>query len=162
MSPEGAPAAGEAPGAGSLLLACFADAKRAGKVRRQLDGQIAQGDDAVLDQVVVRINAKHKVQVHDPRRVLAGTLTPVLTWGLFGLLAGGLKSGLIWAVVGAICGGLYGYYSEHLLTKDELKRLGSRLPAEASAIFAWLRTADPRRILDPPPPSSPSPPASRR
>ena len=98
--------------------------------------------------MVVRINAKHKVQVHDPRRVLAGTLTPVLTWGLFGLLAGGLKSGLLWAVVGAICGGLYGYYSEHLLTKDELKRLGSRLPAESSAIFAWLRTADPRRILD--------------
>ena len=147
MSQEGAPAAGEAPGAGSLLLACFGDAKRAGKVRRELDGRIAQGDDAILDEVVVRVDAKHKVQVHDPRRVLAGTLTPVLTWGLFGLLAGGLKSGLVWAVVGAICGGLYGYYSEHLLTKDELKRLGSRLPAGSSAIFAWLRTADPRRIL---------------
>ena len=91
---EGAPAA--ARGAGppeALLLACFAGAKRAGKVRRELDGRIAQGDDAILDQVVVRVNAKHKVQVHDPRRVLAGTLTPVLTWGLFGLLAGGLKSG---------------------------------------------------------------------
>ena len=131
----------------SVLLACFAEAKRAGKIRRQLDERIAQGDDAILDQVVVKIDAKHKAQIHDPRRALAGTLTPVLTWGLFGLLAGGLESGVVWAVVGGICGGLYGYYSEHLLTKDELKRLGSRLPAESSAIFAWLRTADPRRIL---------------
>ena len=50
-------------------------------------------------------------------------------------------------MLGAICGGLYAYYFEHLLTKDELKRIGSRLPAESSAIVAWLRAADPRRIL---------------
>ena len=147
-SAEGGPGAGGPQGAGaSVLLACFAEAKRAGKVRRELDERIAQGGDAIVDEVVVKINAKHKVQVHDPRRVLAGTLTPVLTWGIFGLLAGGLESGVLWAVVGGICGGLYGYYSEHLLTKDELKRLGSRLPAESSAIVAWLRAADPRRIL---------------
>ena len=148
-SPEGATGRGRrrrAPGA-CVLLACFAEAKRAGKIRRQLNERIAQGDDAILDQVVVRVNAKHRAQVHDPRRTLAGTLTPVLTWGLFGLLAGGLESGVLWAVVGGICGGLYGYYFEHLLTKDELKRIGSRLPAESSAIVAWLRGADPRRIL---------------
>ena len=122
--------------------------KRAGKVRRQLDKRIAQGGDAILDEVVVKVNAKHKVQVHDPRRMLAGTLTPVLTWGLFGLLAGGLKSawrsGRWSAPSAAAC---TRYYSEHLLTKDELKRIGSRLPADSSAIFAWLRAADPRRIL---------------
>ena len=52
-SPEGGPAAGEPQGAGaSVLLACFAGAKRAGKIRRQLDERIAQGGDAILDQVV--------------------------------------------------------------------------------------------------------------
>ena len=41
-------------------------------------------------------------------RVVAGTVTPAVTWGLFGLLASGGWSGLlIWAVVGAVCGGLY-------------------------------------------------------
>ncbi len=91
--PEGRPAAEEPLGAGaSVLLACFAEAKRAAKVRRQLNERIVQGGDAILDQVVVKVNAKHKAQVHDPRRALAGTLTPALTWGLFGLLAGGLES----------------------------------------------------------------------
>ena len=147
-SAETSPAAGQPRGAGvSVLLACFAETKRAGKIRRHLNEQIAQGDDAILDEVVVKINAKHKAQVHDPRRTLVGTLTPVLTWGIFGLLAGGLKSGVVWAVVGGICGGLYAYYFEHLATKDELKRIGSRLPAESSAILAYLRAADSQRIL---------------
>jgi hypothetical protein len=78
---------------------------------------------------------------------LGGTLTPALTWGIFGLLAGGLESLAVWAVLGAICGGLYAYYFEHLLTKDELKRIGGRLPADSSAIVAWVRGSDPRRIL---------------
>ena len=97
--------------------------------------------------MVVKVNAKRKAQVHDPRRTLAGTLTPVLTWGLFGLVAGGLKSLAVWAVVGGICGGLYAYYFEHMATKDELKRIGRRLPADSSALFAFVRGADPRRIL---------------
>ncbi len=42
-------------------------------------------------------------------------------------------------MLGAICGGLYGYYFEHLLTKDELKRIGGRLPDDSSAIVAWVR-----------------------
>ena len=50
-------------------------------------------------------------------------------------------------MLGAICGGLYAYYFEHLLTKDELKRIGGRLPADSSAIVAFVRGADPRRIL---------------
>ena len=42
-------------------------------------------------------------------------------------------------MLGAVCGGLYAYYFEHLLTKDELKRVGGRLPADSSAIVAFVR-----------------------
>ena len=57
-------------------------------------------------------------------------MTPAVTWGLFGLLASGGWSGLlIWGVVGAVCGGLYAYYTEHLATKNELKRIGSAVGA---------------------------------
>ena len=106
-----------------------------------------QSGDAVLDQVVLKVNAKHKALVYDPRRTLAGSLTPALTWGIFGLLAGGLQGLAVWAVLGAICGGLYAYYTEHLLTKDELKRIGGRLPANSSAIVAFVQGTDPRRVL---------------
>ena len=100
-----------------VLLACFAGRKQAGKIRRQLDKQLGQSGDAILDQVVLAINAKRKARVHDPQRTLGGTLTPALTWGIFGLLAGGVESLAVWAVLGAVCGGLYGYYFEHLLSK---------------------------------------------
>ena len=77
-----------------------------------------------------------------------GTLTPALTWGIFGLLAGGLESLAVWAVLGAICGGLYAYYFEHLLTKDELKRIGGQ-PARPTPQPSWPGCAGPipRRIL---------------
>ena len=130
-----------------VLLACFAGRKQAAKIRRQLDKRLGQSGDAILDQVVVTVNAKRKARVHDPRRTLAGTLTPALTWGIFGLLAGGLESLAVWAVLGAVCGGLYAYYFEHLLTKDELKRIGGRLPGDSSAIVAFVRGPDPQRIL---------------
>jgi uncharacterized membrane protein len=130
-----------------VLLACFAGAKRAAEIRRQLDKRIGQSGDAILDQVVLKVDAKHKALVYDPRRTLAGSLTPALTWGIFGLLAGGLQGLAVWAVLGAICGGLYAYYTEHLLTKDELKRIGGRLPANSSAIVAFVRGPDPRRVL---------------
>lgn len=130
-----------------VLLACFAGAKRAAKIRRQLDKLIAAGGDTVLDQVVLKVGAKHKALVYDPRRTLAGSLTPALTWGIFGLLAGGLQGLGVWAVLGAVCGGLYAYYFEHLLTKDERKRIGGRLPGNSSAIVAFVRGSDPRRVL---------------
>ena len=130
-----------------VLLACFAGPKQAAKIRRQLDKRIGQSGDAILDQVIVKINAQRKALVYDPRRTLAGILTPALTWGVFGLLAGGFKSLGLWAVLGAVCGGLYAYYFEHSLTKDELKRIGSRLPANSSAIVAFVHGSDPRRIL---------------
>ena len=87
-----------------VLLACFAGQRQAAKIHRQLDKRIGQSRDAVLDQVVVKINAKRRAQVHDPRRSLGGILTPALTWGIFGLLAGGLQSLAVYAMLGAVSG----------------------------------------------------------
>src|SRR5215212_11305913 len=145
--PAWAPQDGGAGAELCVLLACFAGAKRAAQIRRQLDKRIGQSGDAVLDQVVLKVTAKRKALVYDPRRTLAGSLTPALTWGIFGLLAGGLQGLAVWAVLGAICGGLYAYYTEHLLTKDELKRIGGRLPSNSSAIVAFVQGTDPRRVL---------------
>jgi hypothetical protein len=75
-----------------VLLECFSGNKAAGQARRGLDAQLKSQGDALLDTVVLQVNAKHKASVHDPRRVVQGTLTAFLTWGLFGLVAGGLKS----------------------------------------------------------------------
>ena len=147
---DATPARHNSGGAGTqlcVLLACFAGSKRAGKIRRGLDKQIGQGGDTVLDQAILKINAKGKALVYDPRRTWAGFLTPALTWGIFGLLAGGLQGLGVWAIVGAICGGVYAYYYEHLATKDELKRIGRRLPDNSSTIVAFIQGTDPRRIL---------------
>jgi hypothetical protein len=100
-----------------VLLECFSGDQAAGKARRGLDTRLKARGAALLDSVVVQVNAKHKASVHDPRRVVQGTLTAALTWGLFGLVAGGLKSLAIWAILGAVCGGLWAYYTEHLLRK---------------------------------------------
>jgi hypothetical protein len=130
-----------------ILLECFSGNKAAGKARHGLDTQLKSQGDALLDTVVVQVNAKHKASVHDPRRVVQGTLTALLTWGLFGLVAGGLKSLAIWAILGAVCGGLWAYYTEHLLRKDELVRIGARLPANSSALLTFAETTDPRALL---------------
>jgi len=130
-----------------VLLECFGAAKSAGKARRGLDAQLKAQGDALLDTVVLKVNAKHTVSLHDPRRVVQGTLTATLTWGLFGLVAGGLKSLAIWAILGAICGGLWAYYTEHLLRKHELTRIGARLPANSSALITFAETRDPRSLL---------------
>jgi len=58
-----------------VLLACFEGVGSASKARGPLSKQMSQGADEVLDEVVLRVNGKGKVQVYDPRRVLAGTLT---------------------------------------------------------------------------------------
>src|SRR5215469_15809283 len=130
-----------------VLLGCFAGTKAAGKARRGLDAQLKSQGAALLDTVVLQVDAKHKVSVYDPRRVVQGTLTAMLTWGLFGLVAGGLKSAAIWAILGAICGGLWAYYTEHLLRKGELTRIGARLPASSSALVTFAETNDPRSLL---------------
>jgi len=130
-----------------VLLECFGAAKSAGKARRNLDARLKAQGNALLDTVVLRVNTKHKVSVYDPRRVVQGTLTATLTWGLFGLVAGGLKSLAIWAILGAICGGLWAYYTEHLLRKDELTRIGAQLPANSSALVTFAETWDPSSLL---------------
>ena len=130
-----------------VLLECFGGTKTAGKARRSLDSQLKAQGDALLDTVVLRVNAKHKVSLYDPRRVVQGTLTAFLTWGLFGLVAGGLKSAAIWAILGAVCGGLWAYYTEHLLRKNELTRIGAQLPASSSALVTFAETTDPRGLL---------------
>ncbi|HWC44332.1 MAG TPA: hypothetical protein VHK02_20300 [Actinomycetota bacterium] len=135
---------GEALG---VLLECFGGTKAAGKARRGLDAQLRSQGDALLDTVVLQVNANHEASVHDPRRTVQGTLTAALTWGLFGLVAGGLESLAIWAVLGAICGGLWAYSTEHLLRKDELARIGARLPASSSALLTFAETSDPRGLL---------------
>jgi hypothetical protein len=130
-----------------VLLECFDGIKTAGRARRSLDAQLKAQGAALLDSVVLQVNAKHKASVHDPRRVVQGTLTAFLTWGLFGLVAGGLDSLAIWAILGAICGGLWAYYTEHLLRKDELTRVGAQLPANSSALVTFVETRDPRGLL---------------
>ena len=130
-----------------LLLACFAGARGAAKARRALGRQLAGAGDSVLDEVLLRVDARRKTRIYDPRRVLAGALTSGLTWGVFGLLTGGLESGGLWGIVGAVCGGLFAYYTEHLLTKDELQRIGTCLPGDSSAIAAFVRSLDARRVL---------------
>jgi len=142
------PASADPPGTTAptrvcLLLACFRGARTAARARRTLDRQLTGGD-AVLDEVILRVNARHRA---DPRRVIAGTLTSALTWGVFGLITGGVASGGVWAIIGAVCGGLFAYCTEHLLTKDELKRLGGRLPGDSSAIAAFVAAADARQVL---------------
>ncbi|WP_328525650.1 hypothetical protein [Kribbella sp. NBC_00359] len=130
-----------------ILLACFAGRSHAAKIRRKLDKRIAHSGDAILDEVVVKISSKRRALVYDPRRTLRGALTPALTWGIFGLLAEGLRGLVVWAVLGAVCGGLYAYYFEHLLAKDELRRIGGRLPGDSSALVAFVRGPDPQRLL---------------
>ena len=130
-----------------VLLGCFDGTKAAGKARRSLDAQLKAQGAALLDSVVVQVNAEHKASVYDPRRVVQGTLTATLTWGLFGLVAGGHKRAAIWAILGAVCGGLWAYYTEHLLRKDELARIGARLPANSSALVIFAESSDPRSLL---------------
>lgn len=130
-----------------VLIACYAARGGAARARREVDKTIRVSGGAVLDHVVVKINGKGMASVYDPRRTVAGALTPALTWGVFGLLAGGLDSLVVWAVLGFVSGGLYAYFFEHLLTKQELGRLGRQLPAGSSALVAFVRGTDADKVL---------------
>src|SRR5215470_11394791 len=125
----GADADGQAGRQLGVLLACFGTLKAAAAARRPLDEDLRSRGGAILDTVVMKVNAKHRASVYDPRRVVQGTLTAALTWGVFGLLSGGLASLAVWAIIGAVCGGLFAYVNEHILTKTQLTRLGGKLPA---------------------------------
>jgi uncharacterized membrane protein len=125
-----------------VLLACFEGHKRAAKVHHPLSKQIKAEVAEILDEAVLTVTPKGKARVYDPRRVVAGMLTPALTWGVFTLLGGGTGwSVVIWVVMGAVCGGLYAYYYEHLAKKDQLARLGEQLPPDSSAVLACVAGA---------------------
>jgi hypothetical protein len=131
-----------------VLLVCFDGLTSAAKARRPLDQRLRSNGDIILDSVVLRVNAKHRAAVYDPRRVVAGALTAALTWGLFAVITGGGARGLvIWAVLGAAYGGWYAYVHEHVLRKGQLARIGTRLSARSSALLTFTETSDPRRLL---------------
>jgi uncharacterized membrane protein len=139
-------------------LFCFDGATTGGSARRAFLSRLRSNGDRVLQTTVVRVDAKRRTTVHDPERVLKGTLTSALTWGAFGLVAGTdkLLSTVVWAVLGAVCGGLNAYVTEHLLAKDELSRIGRHLPAPSSALVLYARTSEPKRVLEASAPAGPT------
>jgi uncharacterized membrane protein len=140
---------GQQPSQLCVLLVCFSGAKRASHVRSELGNGVRSGGGTLLDEAVLNVSRKGKAMVHDPRRTMAGALTPALTWGLFGLLASGgsWRSLVFWALVGAVCGGLYAYFTEHLLSRSQLKRIGRQLGPDTSAFVIWAEAADAERLL---------------
>lgn len=133
----------------AVALLCFSGKKAASTHQDALEEGLRSAGDKVLETTVLQVTEKHKASVHDTRRVVVGTLTAGLTWGLFGLVAGTNKveSTVIWAVIGAICGGLYAYASEHVLTKSELERIGRSLAPNSSALLMYVETGDAARLL---------------
>jgi uncharacterized membrane protein len=140
---------GRQPSRLCVLLVCFSGAKRASRVKSELGKGVRSGGGTLLDEVVLRVNGKGKAMVHDPRRTRAGALTSALTWGLFGLLASGgsWKSLVFWALIGAVCGGLYAYFTEHLLSRSQLTRIGRQLGPDTSALVIWAKAGDAERLL---------------
>jgi len=140
---------GQQPARLCVLLVCFAGAKRASRVTSELAKGVRSGGGTLLDEVILRVNRKGKAMVHDPRRTRAGVLTSALTWGLFGLAASGGSwiRFTLWALIGALCGGLYAYFTEHLLSKSQLKRIGERMGPDTSALAIWAEAADAERLL---------------
>ncbi len=132
-----------------VLLACFDGRKGASNARGALVKDVRAAGGNEIDDVVLKVDAKRRARVHDPHRVLAGTLTAAVTWGLFGLVAAGdLRSTVIWAVLGAVCGGLFAYTSEHILTKSDLEVVGKQLTPNSSALVAFIETADDQAVLE--------------
>ena len=132
-----------------LLLACFDGRKTAGKARRSLERQLEAQGDELLDTVVLEVDEKHKASVHDPRRVLWGTVSAALVWAVCGMAgADGVWSVLFWGAVGAVGGVLFLYYGLHHLTKSDLASVGSGLPAQSSALVVSVGTKDPSRVLE--------------
>ena len=72
----------------AVVLVCFDGKKAAAKARKPLEANLRSNGGPVLQTTILQVDGKHKASVHDVRRVIAGTLTAALTWGLFGLVAG--------------------------------------------------------------------------
>jgi hypothetical protein len=68
---------------------------------------------------------------------------------MFGMVTGSDATGvIISAVLGAVLGGLYAYFAEHILTRDQLARIGARLPASSSAMLIFAEARDAQGMLD--------------
>src|SRR5262249_30746468 len=72
----------------AVVLLCFAGKKSASTHQDPLQERLRSAGDTVLQTTILQVDGKRKASVHDPRRVMAGTLTAAFTWGLFGLVAG--------------------------------------------------------------------------
>lgn len=131
----------------AALLVCFDGKRAAGKARRSLERRLRADGHRVFDTTVLQVDGKHHAGVHDPRRVVAGALTALLTWGVFGLVTGGVASLISSAVLGAAWGGVVAYFAVHHTTKTQLGRLGSQLPANSSALLSFVSTSDPGQPL---------------
>jgi hypothetical protein len=59
-----------------VLLACFAGARGASKARSAIGKRIRGQGDSILDEVVLSVDPRHRVRLHDPRKVTASALTP--------------------------------------------------------------------------------------
>jgi uncharacterized membrane protein len=141
-----------------FVLVCFDGHRAAAKHRRALGKQLKDDGAEVLDEVVLSISPKRKVRDYDPRRTIAGALTPALTWGVFGLLAsdGSWASLVLWGLIGGIGGGVCAYYLEHTVSKTSLTRVGKQLPADSSAVGFFVRSGDAETILRSTVPYSPA------
>jgi hypothetical protein len=131
-----------------VLLTCFGARQSAAKARRRLEAQLRSAGDSVLDTTVLQVDARRKTSVYDPRRIVAGTLTAMLTWGVFGLVSGGVPSLIVSAALGAAWGGWVAYHFVHHVSKAQLARLAEQLPAPSSALLTFARTSDPARLLE--------------
>jgi uncharacterized membrane protein len=131
-----------------ILLVCFDEPKKAQQVKEALEKEIRQGGDLILDEMVMRVDEKRKVQVHEMGKAARGAAIVALTWGVFGLLSGGLRGLVIWAVLGAVCGGIYFYYVAHTLSDAELKNIARRMPPNSSVLLAFLKTSHAQQIID--------------
>jgi hypothetical protein len=131
----------------TVLIACFSGRKAAGRNRRSLALALRSTGAVLLDTTVIDVDEQHAARTHNPRRVLAGTLTPLLTWGLCGLLTGGWAGAIFWGLLGALSGGLYTYFKVRLATKAQLEYLGSQLPPDSSALLVFTEARDPEAQL---------------
>src|SRR5262245_13309869 len=132
-----------------VVLACFKGANTAARTRRRIVGDLKSNGDVVCDSVVVRVDTRHHLTVYDPHRLRAGAFTAALTWGVFGALTGGGATGfIVWGIIGALCGAAFAYVHEHLLTKAQLTRIGTTLPAGTSALLTFIESKDVPHALE--------------
>ena len=97
---------------------------------------------------MLQVDANHKASVYDPRRVVAGALTAMLTWGVFGLVSGGVPSLIVSAALGAVWGGWVAHHFVHHAGEHQLVRLGEQLPASSSVLLTFAEASDPGRLLE--------------